>query len=256
MNKIGILGGIGWMSTAEYYEGVCRLVEERHRSEGLSGVVAMPEIAIESLDLASARAYFGHDGHELSWSEFDRYHRDGLLRLQTAGADFAVIASNTPHLRLRQITRGVKLPVLSIVEAAAAACVDIGVTHVLILGSAGIMRSRVFRDAFAQRGIHAESPDSERSRRIVTATIRGVELGHLDGAAKRIHTVATGPGARHLPESSAVYLGCTELSLVFPAYRNAGVFEYGGVRYLNSTALHIHATFDRASEALWVRAAG
>lgn len=256
MKKIGILGGLGWMSTAEYYSGICRLVEERHREAGLSGVVSMPEIAVESLDLASARACFGYDEHEPSWSEFDRYHRDGLLRLQTAGADFAVIASNTPHLRLPQITRGVKLPVLSIVEATAAACADFGITRIMVLGTAAIMRSRTFRDAFARRGIHAESPDSERSRRIVTATIRGLELGHLDGAAKRIHAVATGPGTRHLSESAAVYLGCTELSLAFPIYKSAGMFEHAGVHYLNSTALHIRAAFERANEASWARAAG
>lgn len=54
----------------------------------------MPEISIESLDLAKAISYLGSDNDE-SWSRFDNYHRSALQRLEASGVDFALIASNT-----------------------------------------------------------------------------------------------------------------------------------------------------------------
>ena len=53
-------------------------------------------------------------------------------------------------------------------------------------------------------------------------------------------------GANRLKGLSAVYLGCTELPLAFPAYKHVGVFDVDGVRYVNSTALHIQAAFEYA----------
>ncbi len=75
-----------------------------HRKRGVTGVLPTPEVAIESLDLRMALSYFGEIGNASSWSRFDAYHRNALLRLQDAGAKIALIASNTPHYRLEAIT--------------------------------------------------------------------------------------------------------------------------------------------------------
>src|ERR1035438_6897010 len=83
---------------------------------------SMSEISIESLDLNKAVSYLGIEGYEQSWSQFDEYHRTALKRLEASGAAFALMASNTPHHRLDAIARGVRIPVVSIFEAAAMDC--------------------------------------------------------------------------------------------------------------------------------------
>lgn len=243
MKKIGILGGIGWPSTVEYYAGICRLAEHHGGSDALA---TLPEISVESLDVAKAAARIGDGDEDGSWAAFDEYHRDGLRRLEQSGVDFAVIASNTAHHRLSQITRGIGIPVLSIVEVAARACARLHVKRLLILGTAQVMGSRVLRDAFARYCIEAAGPRDSRGRRAIVTTIAALQRGRTDGAAKCIRSVVAATGATRLKGATAVYLGCTELPLAFPAHAHEGVFDVDGIRYINSAALHIQAAFDTA----------
>jgi aspartate racemase len=244
MKKIGILGGIGWPSTVEYYAGLCGLAESRNRAQGRA---QMPEMAIESLDLANAEMLVGTDGDEGSWLAFDAYHRAALQRLERSGADFAVIACNTAHHRLTQIERDLAIPVLGIVDAAADACAERGVREVLILGTRTVMTSAVFREAFRQRGINARVPAEERHRQMVLASINALARGHDDGASGRIREVIGESGLHQTDPSAAVYLGCTELPLAFPAHKHESLFEIDGIRCINSTALHIRAAFEFAT---------
>jgi len=248
MKKAGILGGIAWPSTVEYYAGFCRLVERHHADAGRTGPAEMPEMSIESLDLARATVLLGNDDDEASWLAFDDYHRAGLRQLERAGAAFAVIACNTAHHRLDQITRDAGIPVISILDVAADACMRLGVDRLLILGTRTVMTSGLFRNTFRQRGIDAFGPPHPHQARSVLSTIEA--LGHccIDGAADRIREVVAGMPENGNPGSTAVYLGCTELPLAFEANRTEEVFERDGVRYLNSTALHIRAAFDCAME--------
>ena len=245
MKKIGILGGIAWPSTVEYYAGLCRLAERHHAKAGKPGLAGMPEMAIESLDLATATALLGREDDEAAWRAFDDYHRMALQRLQRSGAEFAVIACNTAHHRFAEITRGIDMPVLSILDVAADACARLGVERVLILGTPTVMTSAVFRDAFRQRGIDAHGPRRQGDRRAIVATIDELERGCSDGASRRIRAVAANPAAAS-SRSSAVYLGCTELPLAFASNKADGIFESEGVRYINSTALHVSAAFEYA----------
>jgi len=243
VKKIGILGGIGWPSTVEYYAGLCGLAEARHRARERA---RMPEMTIESLDLAKAEMLVGSDGEEASWLAYDAYHRAALQRLERSGADFAVIACNTAHHRLTQIGRGLAIPILGIVDAAAEACVEHRVRDVLILGTRTVMASAVFRDGFRQHGIDARAPADERHRQMVLAAIDALSCGRDNGASARIRQVIVESGLHRANPSAAVYLGCTELPLAFPAHKHEGTFEIGGVRCINSTALHIRAAFEFA----------
>ena len=96
---------------------------------------------------------------EESWLQFDEYHRAALKRLEASGADFALIASNTPHHRLESIVCGVRIPVLSIFEAVAQESARIGARRVLILGTALTMSSRKLREQFAKYGVEAADSD-------------------------------------------------------------------------------------------------
>jgi aspartate racemase len=245
MKKIGIVGGIAWLSTVDYYSGICRRSEQRHLALKRPGVPATPEMSIESLDLNKVFSYIGTDGDEASWAQFDDYHRTALQRLEASGAEFAALASNTPHHRLASIARGIGIPIVSIFEAAAKEGARIGAREVLILGTGVTMGSAVFRTEFAKYGITAAGPHDETARGATRALIAELQLGKAAGAADRLRKIAKNPTPQFQAQPAAC-LACTELPLAFPEQKMLASFEYGGVSYINTVAAHIDAICDFA----------
>jgi len=136
MKKIGMVGGVAWPSTVDYYSEICRRSEQWQLARNPEGVPSTPEMSIESLDLNKAASYVGIHDNEESWSQFDDYHRTALQCLEASGVDFALIASNTPHHRFASIVRGIGIHVINIFEVAAKETARIGTREVLILGTA------------------------------------------------------------------------------------------------------------------------
>jgi aspartate racemase len=243
MKKIGIVGGVGWPSTVDYYAGLCRRSERRHRALGLRGPAPMPEMAIESLDVRRAIELLGDAGDEASWTLFDDYHRAALRRLEASGAALAVIASNTPHDRLEKIARGVAIPVVDLVEAAARACAGLGATRVLLLGTAVTMDSARFRAGFARWGIEAAAPDDAALRAQVAALIAELQAGVDDDAGGRLRRIVRAASGGVADAPPVACLACTELPLAFPAHADEAVFELDGVAWVNTAAAHVDAAF-------------
>jgi aspartate racemase len=251
MKKMGIVGGIGWRSTVEYYAEICRRCEEAHAARGGTGTPPTPEIAIESLSLEKAFALQGRDEDEGSWAQFDEYHRAALRRLEASGAEVAVLAANTPHHRLQPIVRGVGIPVVSILDAAAREAsrvgARIGTRQLLILGTALVMRSQAVRKAFAKQGLDAAGPSLEAERTATLQLIEELQRGRVEGMAERVGSVARTAFAGQFRGSPLVSLACTELPLAFSQMRSRASFEAGGVVYINTTAAHVDALMEAAA---------
>jgi aspartate racemase len=248
MKKIGIVGGVAWRSTVDYYSEICRRSEQWYVSRNLQGVPSTPEMSIESLDLHKAVSYLGSDDDddEESWLQFDDYHRAALRRLEASGADFALMASNSAHHRFAAIVRGIGIPVISILDAVAKESARIGACEVLILGTTLTMRSPRFRKGFAKYGVEAAGPHDEAARAITVGLITELQLGKLEGAAERLGRIARMSFERQFGTQPVVCLACTELPLAFPEQKMLATFEYDGVLYINTTAVHINAAFDFA----------
>jgi aspartate racemase len=246
VKKIGIVGGVAWPSTVEYYSEICRRSARWHLARKLDGPPSTPEMSIESLDLNQAVSYIGIDGDEESWSKFDGYHRAALQRLESSGADFALMASNTPHHRFASIVRGIGIPVISILDEVAKESVRIGASEVLILGTQLTMRSIRYREEFAKHGIEAAGPRDEATQAVMAGLIAELQLGKLEGAAERLGKMAKRVFERQFRAQPVVCLACTELSSAFQEQRMLATFEQHGVVYINSTAVHINAAFDFA----------
>lgn len=232
---------------------ICRLSESYHRRQGVTGVLPTPEMAIESLDLRTALSYLGEIGNAPSWSRFDAYHRDALLRLRNAGAKIALLASNTPHYRLEAITTGIDLPVVSIFDVVADECVRLGVDSALILGTHLTMASGALARAIERRGIEAVVPD-RRGRDEIVGTIDAIQhRAAPEATAARIRSVVKSALASRSARNTAVCLCCTELPLSFPARGDEPSFIDGRIPYVNSTAAHaaavVHRSLDGESQA-------
>jgi len=247
MKKIGILGGVAWLSTVEYYTGICRRSEKWQHTKNPTTPPSTPEMCIESLDINKAISYLGNDADEGSWRCFDEYHRAGLRRLETSGADFAVIASNTPHHRFTQIVCGVGIPVINIFEVVAEECAKIGAKQILILGTALTMTSEIFRDWFAKYGIEAAGPSAGEMRIQIIDLIAELQLGKFGGVTSRIQSIAQHAFTQQFTGPPVVCLACTELPLAFPGANTLRAFELGGITYVNAAAVHMDAAFVYAS---------
>lgn len=246
MKKIGIVGGVAWLSTVDYYSEICRRSERGYLARRPRGVPSTPEMSIESLDLNKAVSYLGIDGDEESWSQFDDYHRAALQRLETSGAEFALMASNTPHHRFASIVRGLGIPVIDIFDVVAKESARIGAREVLILGTAPTMRSSRFREEFAKYGVAAAGPRDEASKSMTAGLIAELQLGKFEGAAERLGRIARSSFERQFQAQPVVCLACTELPLAFQERKMLATFEHDGVLYIDTTTAHIDAAFDFA----------
>ena len=242
-----MVGGVAWISTVDYYTEICRRSEEWHAASNLPGPPSTPEMVIESLDHNKAVAYLGVEGDEKSWRQFDEYHRAALLRLEMSGADFALMASNTPHHRFESIVRGVTIPVLDIFEVVAKESAQIGATEVLILGTVVTMSSARFREAFARHGIQAVSPADEAAQRSTIELIQDLQLGKLQGAAERLAAIVE-ESYRQFKRPPLVCLACTELPCAFPEQKMFPFFGIDDIVYINAAMLHANAAFNLAIE--------
>jgi aspartate racemase len=243
MKKLGIVGGVAWPSTIDYYRAICRLSVAHHQASGIGGPAATPEMTIESLDISKSFALRGGAiTDDASWSRYDAYFRAALQRLHASGAELAIIASNTPHNRFAAITKGIAMPVLSIFEVVAGECARLGVSEMLILGTAPTMDAPNFADVLARFGVRAFAPKATEDKAKVVALIAELQALRDDGAASRLRGVADasfppGSGVR------TVCLACTELSLAFPAIETESSLVIDDVRYINTTMIHARAAF-------------
>lgn len=223
MKKIGIIGGIGPESTLDYYRGIidgCRM---------RLGGVSSPTIIIYSADLAEALAILESRNEErlVGWL------LDKLTALHGAGAEFAVIASNTPHLVFDELATRSPLPLLSIIEATCGKASELGLHRPGLLGTLFTMQADFFSRPFRVHGVELVVPLPEEQDYIHGKLFSEIELGIIKeetraGLLDIVQRMITEEGI------DSVILGCTELPLILPA-------EAHGIPFLNTTLIHVES---------------
>lgn len=245
MKKIGMIGGLGWPSTVDYYRLLCTKTNTHFKAKGATPPYPTPQIAIESLNMNETRKLRGREGDEASWARFDTVFRETFIRLKEAGADFGMIASNTPHMRLKGITQGLDFPVISILDTTAHAVHALGGTRVLILGTPVTMRSSVYPETLQVFDIEP-LPRLSDERIGELEQLIDVDLcqGQVDGAREKIITLCRESVSG--VKTDVVCLACTELSLAFPEYQNQVDFRVEGITFVNTAAAHVGAVLTEA----------
>ncbi|MEX0304741.1 MAG: aspartate/glutamate racemase family protein [Leisingera sp.] len=245
MKKIGILGGVGWASTLDYYRAICEGAGRFFADRGAGSPLPVPPITIESVVQAQTRALRGRPGDEASWAAFDAVFREAMLTLERAGCDFAVIASNTPHARLHAIRDGVMMPIVSIFDATAEATAQTGAANALVLGTAVTMQARNYAAVLAEHGINANDTLPETDIAEMQAMIDEDFHGGASAAAQdRLLRFCS----KHARPGTAILLACTELPLAFPDHIDDVSFEASGFLFVNPSAAHVAAALALALE--------
>lgn len=227
MKTIGVLGGMSWESSLEWY----RLANE-HVAARLGGYHSA-RILLDSLDFAEIEALQAQD----DWDAAGTLLADRARALESAGADLLVLATNTMHLVADRITDAVGIPFLHIADAAGAAVAAAGLSTVGLLGTAFTMEKPFYAEKLAERGIRTIVPDAD-DRRTVHDVIYG-ELVHgvvRDESREKYVAVIDRLIAQG---AEGVVLGCTEIELLITA-------DDVRVPVFPTTALHVDAAIAAA----------
>ncbi len=222
-----MIGGTGPESTVEYYRRLIAAYRARE-AEGRA-----PAMIINSIDNKKLIDWI--TAGELG--QVTDFLADEIERLARAGADFALIAANTPHLVFAELQPRVRIPLLSIVEATADAAVARGLRRLALFGTRFTMQAALFPDAFARRGVTIVVPNDEEQ-----AFIHGKYMGELfvgtildETRAALLEILGTMQRRNNV---DGLILGGTELSLII---REPVV---GGLPVLDTTQIHVDAAVE------------
>jgi aspartate racemase len=202
MKRIGLLGGMSWESSLEYYRLLNEAVKER------LGGLNSADCVMVSINFQPVA-----DMMKLNdWKGITRVLEDVSRDLKRAGADFLVICTNTMHLMVREIEDASGLKVLQIGEAVAERITAAGIKTVGLLGTRFTMERSYYRDTLSRQGIEVIVPQ-ERDRESVDRIIfkelcRGVFTEESREIYRSIISKLQSEGA------SGVVLGCTEIPLL------------------------------------------
>src|SRR5438132_1674291 len=150
MKTVGIIGGVGPESTIEYYRLIIAAYRERQSGTDVPpgnhapdpGATSYPSIIINSVDLTKLIGWVNTN----KLDALTNYLASEIERLHRAGADFGLLASNTPHLVFDELRRRSPIPLISIVESTCDAAQKLGLQRVGLFGTRFTMQARFYPD--------------------------------------------------------------------------------------------------------------
>lgn len=234
VKTIGIIGGVSWASSIEYYRIMNELARDR------LGGVSSAQILMYSIEFGefSKQERLADKG---DWTLMTQTILDAARRLERGGADFIVIASNTLNSLADPVQQEVGLPVLHIADATGEAVRKEGLHTVALLGTKYTMEQPFYRERLKKYGIRVVIPD-EKERDYVNAVIfdelcaNRVKPESREGYKKIIDRLQREEGAE------GVILGCTEIPLLIKQ-------EDVAIPVFDTTAIHSAAAVDYSLNA-------
>jgi len=206
MKTIGLLGGMSWESSLEYYRILNETVKER-----LGGLHSARCLMV-SLDFAEIEAL----QHAGEWDELTQQMITAVQHLERGGAKLTVICTNTMHRMADEVAAATSIPLLHIADATAEAIKALGLKKVGLLGTRFTMEGAFYRERLERKhGLQVIIPgevDREKVHRIIYDEL---VLGQIRESSRRVYqdviAVLQGQGAQ------GVVLGCTEIPLLIRA---------------------------------------
>lgn len=224
MKKIGIIGGMGPEATIDYYKEIINAFKNEN------GDLNYPEIIIYSVNLSEFVGLM----KEKKYDRVITLLQEKLDSLKRAGAEFAVLSANTPHLVFNQVKEKVEMPMISIVEATCEECIKKGLKRTGLIGTGFTMNASFFPDVFNRRGLEVIVPEKEDKELIDYKLFSEIELGIFKDETRTflIGIIEKMVREHHI---DSLILGCTEFPLILKES------EYAGIPMLNTTKIHVDA---------------
>ncbi|MBW1895037.1 MAG: amino acid racemase, partial [Deltaproteobacteria bacterium] len=167
MKTIGIIGGLGPESTVDYYKEIIAAFNEKYVE------MAYPEIIIYSANMNALMKFV----ETKNWPGLSGWLLEKISSIHRAGAEFAVIASNTPHIVFDEIESKSPIPLLSIVEETCSKAQKMDLKNMGLMGTKLTMAADFYKKPFVSKGISIVVPSEEEQQLIHHKLFSEIELG-------------------------------------------------------------------------------
>ena len=227
MRKIGLIGGMSWLSTRTYYEHINRGVQAK------IGKQASAPMLIENLDFSDMVRLSNPE----DWQRATDVLKTSAQRLEAAGATALLIGANSMHKVFTEVANSVSVPIFHIAECAAERMVQDGVKKAALIGTRNVMVESFYRQKLIARDIELLPPEmafvDTLDRIIYDELLVGKVSRQSERELKSIITNLEQDGAK------AIVLGCTELEMivdvdanVLPIYDSARIHAEAAVEWI------------------------
>lgn len=202
MRKLGLIGGMSWLSTRTYYEHLNHLVQAS------AGPRASAPLLIESLDFSGLERISDNAG----WDHAAEVLSESAKRLEAAGATALIIGANSMHKVYDRVAASVQMPVIHIAECVAERVAADGRKKVALIGTRNVMVENFYRQKLIARDIELLPPKMEYVDALDRIIYDELVLGKASRQSEReLKTMLTN---FFQEDAEAVVLGCTELEMV------------------------------------------
>ena len=225
MRKLGLIGGMSWISTRTYYDHINRAVQRR------VAPMASAPMLIENLDFQQLYGL----REEADWDRAASVLVDAARRLEQGGAGAILIAANSMHRVYDRVADAVDVPILHIADCAGARMQQAGIAKAALLGTRNVMTESFYRQRLVAHGVDLLPPDMDNVEQVDTIIYEQVMLGKATRDAERaLRTIITN---LEKEGAQAIVLACTELELVVDVDANV-------LPIFDSARIHCDAAID------------
>ena len=243
MKTLGMIGGVGPESTIDYYKNIIALYRERQRDG------SYPQFVINSIDLKKGIDFMNAN----NLAGMANYLLEEIMKLPRAGADFAIIAANTPHIVFDDIAPKSPIPLISIVEATCDYAKERKMKRLALFGTRYTMQATFYSKVFSREGIDLTVPESKDQDYIHEKYFSELVPGNfLPETRAGLLTIVDGMKAKIDPPSpnaspartygaaglDGVILAGTELPLILRGE------SHNGIALLDTGKIHCQAAVD------------
>ena len=225
MRKIGLIGGMSWVSTASYYTRINRIVQNR------LGGFSSPHMLIESVNFSDYARLQSDD----DWDAAAGLMTRSAKRLENSGATAVLICSNAMHKIYDRVQPEIGVPILHIAACVGGKMVADGIKSATLVGTRNVMTEGFYRKRLVGKGITLSPPDEERVEEIDRIIYEELMFGQAKRESERtMKTYITNIAKQ---EIEAIVLGCTELDLIVDTKANI-------LPIYDSTEIHADAAIE------------
>ena len=203
MKKIGILGGLSPTSTIEYYRNIINGYRK------ITNDGSYPQLFINSVNMTEMLHYVASNDYE----KLIHFLLAGIKELETIGADYIAIASNTPHIVIDDLIEKSAVPLISIVEETCKRAKNEHLKRVLLTGTLFTMNNNFYKKAFDKYNIECITPDESEKEVIHNIIFPNLENGIIFEKDKQVLKELCNKIIRER-NVDGIVLGCTELPLI------------------------------------------
>ncbi|MGD0165944.1 MAG: aspartate/glutamate racemase family protein [Gaiellaceae bacterium] len=227
MRTIGLLGGMSFESSLEYYRLLNELVRER-----LGGLHSARSVML-SVDFAEIELLVRED----RWQQAGEVLAEEARRLEGAGAELLALCTNTLHKVAAQIEQAVSIPFVHIADAAAVRVKGAGLRTIGLLGTAYTMEQDFYRRRLEDHGVNVLVPDADDRSEINRIIFEELCLGRIESSSREFFRRAIAELSEQGVEG--ILLGCTELGSIVRG-------EDTPLPLFDTTRIHVEAVVEFA----------